>query len=70
MNDPINWTAEQWYEWNAANSRSLLRDEFAMACLISGQPPKEEKEDPFTYGDVARMCYRMADAMLAERAKK
>lgn len=51
-----------------------LRDQFAMACLTSGcsfgtsrlyvQPGVSTEEA------VARFCYRVADAMLAERSKE
>jgi len=45
-----------------------LRDYFAAMVLASGARDPEELI-PKTAADVARSCYAVADAMLAERAK-
>ena len=45
-----------------------MRDYFAGCAMISGKTPRLENE-PQSYGDIARACYRYADAMLRERSK-
>jgi hypothetical protein len=45
-----------------------LRDYFAAAALCTGETVWEGKGSD-QFGEMAKTCYRIADAMLAERAK-
>lgn len=80
--EPINWDIvecaanyPQFYERPKSELRDLLpekvglRDEFALAAMKGFITSAKPQAENMPYPQFAELCYALADAMLAERAK-